>query len=49
MVRPIVGLAMHNLLLRPGEGRADFPKRKRQKKLKKKIRNFMGMKTSISL
>lgn len=32
MVRSIFGLAIHSLLLRPGEGKADFPNRKRKKK-----------------
>lgn len=32
MVRSIFGLAIHSLLLRAGEGKADFPNRKRKKK-----------------
>lgn len=32
MVRPIFGLAIHNLLLRPREGKADLPNRKKREK-----------------
>lgn len=36
MASPIFGLAIHNLLLRPGEGKADFPNRKMTSKAREK-------------
>lgn len=46
MVRPIFGLAIHNLLLRPREGKADLPNRKKKgKKATEKDQKPNGMKT----
>lgn len=36
MASPIFRLAIYNLLLRPGEGKADFPNRKRTSKAREK-------------